>query len=80
MKKDKLSSVEKLMMKACAAVNAINEVERTLRDRVGLKTTLTLDKELTLKIARNIQKAKKSMHEVRGCISEGAKANRRRDV
>ena len=73
MKGEKLSSVDKLLMKACAAVNAINEVDRILRARVGLKTTLTLNEKRSLEINKHICDAKNSMQEVMRCISEGAK-------
>ena len=80
MKREKLSSVEKLLLKGCDAINAINIVERILRERVGLKTTLTLGKKRSLEINKNILKAKNAMQEVMRVISEASKANRREDV
>ncbi len=76
MKRDRLNSVDKLIMKACDAINAINEFEKTLCKRVGLKTTLTLNEKRSLEIDDNILKAKQAMHEVMRCISEGSKVNR----
>ena len=80
MKMEKLSSVDKLLLKGCDAINAINVVGRTLGERVGLKTTLTLDKKRLIEINKNILKAKNAMQEVMRVISEASKANRREDV
>lgn len=80
MKGEKLSSVDKLLLKGCDAINAINVVEKTLRERVGMKTKLKIDRNGYLKITRHMEKARKEMQEVMKCISEASKDNRREDV
>ena len=76
----RLSGADKVLMKGCEAINVINELERFIRERVGIKTTVNLGKKRSIEIENNINKAKEAIQEVLKCISEGSKANRREDV